>query len=334
MVPSVKEMNVLILIKVVALTTAPTPSEVMSVSALMSYHFLKMASPAIMMNVGNRTVAVKKFASILLVEINVNVTMTDMTLVKMEPHVLILMNAWLITETVNTSVRTTTVDTNAHALLDYSSTTTNSHAEMTHAIPTTETAPISVNFTENHSNASASMDINWLLVENVLILMSVLSTMEVALITAQTLKEASSVSALKEWLFILMEEHADVLVTNAMVHQPMKNATKTALKSAHSVLMPVKTKSVSIMERNKSSNDASNHKPVRTISSRTQDLHGFQVSAMVRKIMMFADAVVKDISAMLQKDHVLLKKNAIFMRLMFLSFWTPQAQSSMVTSKR
>jgi hypothetical protein len=142
------------------------------------------------------------------------------------------------------------------------------------------------------------------------------------------------VIAHKEWPSILMEKLADVLATNATALPQTKNVTRTVLKSAHSVLMPVKTKSVSIMERNKSSNDASNHKPVRTISSRTQDLHGFQVSAMVRKIMMFADAVVKDISAMLQKDHVLLKKNAIFMRLMFLSFWTPQAQSSMVTSKR
>jgi len=74
---------------------------------------------------------------------------------------------------------------------------------------------------------------------------------------------------------------------------------------------------------------------VKTTSFRTHDLHGFHLNATVMMRMMSADVVVKVTSATSLNDHALLKlSSAILLKLMFSSFWTLQALSSSVTSRR
>ena len=105
-----------------------------------------------------------------------------------------------------------------------------------------------------------------------------------------------------------------MLATNVMVLQLMKSAIKMVFKSAPLVLMHVKMKYVFTVDKKWFSNDASKVMHVKTTSFKTQDLHGFQVNVMDKLRMMYADAAVKDIFAILQNDLVLLKKNAIWLR--------------------
>jgi hypothetical protein len=116
-----------------------------------------------------------------------------------------------------------------------------------------------------------------------------------------------------------------VLASNASELRPTKNATLKDTEYVLQIPMHVKTKYVSMVERNTSSNNANKRRPVTTTSSKTQEPHGFQPNVTEAAPTMYADAAATDTCATLPSDLALLLLNATSKRLMFLLSWIHQA---------
>lgn len=151
--------------------------------------------------------------------------------------------------------------------------------------------------------------------------------------TARTNLDLTPASAHKTLPSTSINTPVDVLASNASELKPTKSATLKDTEYAHQMQMHVKTKSVSTVERNTSSNSANKRRLATTTSSRTQERHGFQASATVVARTTSADAVVMDICVTTPNDHVPANLPATSPRWMLPSSWIHPAPSNSTTSR-